>query len=195
MLDAYEKMNVTQQSQFKDAANKLLSYTFLCRDKKDNKENYYFLMSYKEVFEDFFKILGYEIVLDTASGCAMLTGATASATLKLKRDESIILLILRLLYHEKMKDTSLNDNIVCSVGDIHTKYEYLQIKRKLNKTDLVSSIRLLRRYNLIEVTGDVTTSACRIVILPTILMAIQSEDINEVYRTIQHIVQEDGKSE
>ena len=94
-----------------------------------------------------------------------------------------------------LKDTSLNDNIVCSVGDIHTKYDYLQIKRKLNKTDLVSAVRLLRRYNLIEVTGDVTSSACRIVILPTILMAIKSEDVNEVYQAIMKISQEDGDKE
>ena len=47
MLDALEKMTVTQQNQFKEAANKLLASTFLSRDKKDNKESYYFLMSYK----------------------------------------------------------------------------------------------------------------------------------------------------
>lgn len=194
MLEAYMNLNVTQQNQFRDTANKLLAYTFLCRDKKDNRESYYYLMSYKEIFDEFFKILGYEIVLDTASGCAMLTGGTASVTLKLKRDESIILLILRLLYHEKMKDTSLNENIICTVGDIHNKYDYLEIKRKLNKTDLVSAIRLFRRYNLLEVTGDITTSTCRVVILPTILMAIQSEDINEVYHTINRISQEEGNN-
>ena len=83
--------------------------------------------------------------------------------------------------------------IICSVSDIHAKYDYLQIKKKLNKTDLVSAIRLFRRYNLIEVTGDVTSSACRLVILPTILMAIKSEDINEVYNTIIHISQEEAK--
>ena len=192
MLNVYETFNVTQQNQFKDTANKLLSNTFLCRDKKDNKENYYFLMSYKEVFDEFFKILGYEIVLDTTLGSVMLEGASASNTLKLKRDESVILLILRLLYHEKAKDASLNDNIICSVADVHEKYDYLQIKRKLNKTDLVSSIRLFRRYNLIEITGDITTSTCRSVILPTILMAIKSEDVTSVYQTILHITNEDG---
>ncbi len=192
MLATYEQMNVTQQNQFKDTANKLLANTFLCRDKKDNKESYYFLMSYKDVFDEFFKILGYEIILDTGLGTVMLEGASASNTLKLKRDESLILLILRLLYHEKAKDTSLNDNIICMVGDIHEKYDYLQIKRKLNKTDLISAIRLLRRYNLIEVTGDITTSTCRIVILPTILMAIKSENVNEIYQTINKIAQEDG---
>ena len=191
MLNVYETFNVTQQNQFRDTANKLLSNTFLCRDKKDNKENYYFLMSYKEVFDEFFKILGYEIVLDTTTGSVMLEGASASNTLKLKRDESIILLILRLLYHEKAKDTSLNDNIICSVADIHEKYDYLQIKRKLNKTDLVSSMRLFRKYNLVEITGDITTSTCRVVILPTILMAIKSEDVTSVYQTIMHIANEE----
>ena len=192
MLSTYEQMNVTQQNEFKDTANKLLSATFLSRDKKDNKQNYYFLMSYKEVFDEFFKILGYEIILDQQMGAVMLEGANAANTLKLKRDESIILLILRLLYHEKAKDASLNDNIICSVADVHEKYDYLQIKRKLNKTDLVSSMRLFRRYNLVEITGDITTSTCRIVILPTILMAIKSEDVTSVYQTIMHITNEEA---
>ncbi len=196
MLDALEHMTQTQQDQFKDTANKLLSNTYLSRDKRDNKESYYFLMSYKDLFDEFFKILGYEIELDTASGSVMLAGATASNTLKLKRDETIVLLILRLLYHEKMKNTSLNDNIVCEVNDIHEKYDYLEIKKKLNKTDLLSSLRTFRRYNLIEITGDITTSYCKVVILPTILMAIKSEDITEVYNTIMKIRDaEEDKSE
>ncbi len=194
MLNVYETFNVTQQNQFRDTANKLLANTFLCRDKKDNKENYYFLMSYKELFDEFFKILGYEIILDTTLGSVMLEGASASNTLKLKRDESVILLILRLLYHEKAKDASLNDNIICSVADIHEKYDYLQIKRKLNKTDLVSSMRLFRKYNLVEITGDITTSTCRVVILPTILMAIKSEDVTSVYQTIMHITNEEASN-
>ena len=196
MLDALEHMTQTQQDQFKDTANKLLSNTYLSRDKRDNKESYYFLMSYKDLFDEFFKILGYEIELDTASGSVMLSGATAANTLKLKRDETIVLLILRLLYHEKMKNTSLNDNIVCEINDIHEKYDYLEIKKKLNKTDLLSSLRTFRRYNLIEITGDITTSYCKVVILPTILMAIKSEDITEVYNTIMKIRDaEEDKSE
>ena len=192
MLENLEKMTNTQQQQFKDTANKLLASTFLSRDKRDNKESYYFLMSYKEIFDEFFKILGYEIILDMPTGSVMLEGASASHTLKLKRDESLILLILRLLYHEKIKETSLNDNIVISVSDIHARYDYLEIKRKLNKTDLVSSLRLFRRYNLIEVTGDLSTSSCKVVILPTILMAIKSEDITTVFNTINRIAAEEA---
>ncbi len=193
MLDALEKMTVTQQTQFRDTANKLLACTYLSRDKKDNKESYYFLMSYKEVFDEFFRILGYELTLDIQLGAVELTGATPLNTLKLRRDESIILLILRLLYHEKAKDTSLNENIVCNVSDIHQKYDMLEIKKKLNKTDLVSAVRLFRRYNLIDYIGDVSSSTTKIVILPTILLAIKSEDVTEVFNTIQRISQEEVK--
>jgi hypothetical protein len=93
-----------------------------------------------------------------------------------------------------MRETTLNENVVCSVSDIHDKYDYLEIKRKLNKTDLISALRLFRRYNLIEVTGDLTSSACKIVILPTILMAVKSEDITSVFNTIQRIASEEGNN-
>ena len=98
MLDNLEKMTQGQKDQFKDTANKLLSQTYLSKDKRDNKEAYYFLMSYKDIFDEFFTILGYEIELDQPNGSAMLKGAPTSMMLKLKRDESIILIILRLLY-------------------------------------------------------------------------------------------------
>jgi hypothetical protein len=192
MLENLEKMTVGQQNQFRDIANKLLANTFLSRDKRDNKESYYFLMSYKEIFDEFFKILGYEIKLDMPTGSVMLEGSQPSNTLKLRRDESIILLILRVFYHEKMRETTLNENVVCSVSDIHDKYDYLEIKRKLNKTDLISALRLFRRYNLIEVSGDLSTSSCKVVILPTILMAIKSEDITTVFNTINKIASEEA---
>ena len=79
--------------------------------------------------------------------------------------------------------------VVCLVSDIHTKYDYLEIKKRLNKTDLVAALRLFRRYNLIEATGDLSTSSCRIVIMPTILLAIPAEDINSLYQTINRIKQ------
>lgn len=75
------------------------------------------------------------------------------------------------------------------MADIHEKYDYLEIKKKLNKTDLVAALRLFRRYNLIEATGDLSTSTCKIVLMPTILLAIPSDDINSLYQTINRIKQ------
>ena len=192
MLENYEKFTQGQKGQFSDIANKLLVNTFLARAKENNKVDYYFVVNYKEVFDEFFALLGYELKVDNTLGIIMLEGANANQSVKLKRDETLVLFILRILYHEKMKETSMNENIVISVEDIHTKYNYLEIKKRINKTDLVNSLRLFRRFNIIEIMGDVTQSTCRIVILPTILYAINTENVSEVYNSIQKIMEEAG---
>lgn len=195
MLDSYERLTNVQKATFKDIANKLLASTFLARDKKDNKDNYYFVVSYKEVFDGFFAILGYEVKLDQGVGSIMLKSDQNTGFLKLRRDETIILLILRILYHERLKETSLNENVVITVLDIHEKYNFLEIKKRINKTDLVSALRLFRRFNLIETIGDITMSNTKVVIMPTILYAINTEEITEVYNTVSRIVSEAGDEE
>lgn len=195
MLDSYERLTNVQKATFKDIANKLLASTFLARDKKDNKDNYYFVVSYKEVFDEFFAILGYEVKLDQGVGSIMLKSDQNTGFLKLRRDETIILLILRILYHERLKETSLNENVVITVLDIHEKYNFLEIKKRINKTDLVSALRLFRRFNLIETIGDITMSNTKVVIMPTILYAINTEGITEVYNTVSRIVSEAGDEE
>ncbi len=195
MLDSYERLTNVQKATFKDIANKLLASTFLARDKKDNKDNYYFVVSYKEVFDEFFAILGYEVKLDQGVGSIMLKSDQNTGFLKLRRDETIILLILRILYHERLKETSLNENVVITVLDIHEKYNFLEIKKRINKTDLVSALRLFRRFNLIETIGDITMSNTKVVIIPTILYAINTEEITEVYNTVSRIVSEAGDEE
>lgn len=195
MLDSYERLTNVQKATFKDIANKLLASTFLARDKKDNKDNYYFVVSYKEVFDEFFAILGYEVKLDQGVGSIMLKSDQNTGFLKLRRDETIILLILRILYHERLNETSLNENVVITVLDIHEKYNFLEIKKRINKTDLVSALRLFRRFNLIETIGDITMSNTKVVIMPTILYAINTEEITEVYNTVSRIVSEAGDEE
>lgn len=195
MLDSYERLTNVQKATFKDIANKLLASTFLARDKKDNKDNYYFVVSYKEVFDEFFAILGYEVKLDQGVGSIMLKSDQNTGFLKLRRDETIILLILRILYYERLKETSLNENVVITVLDIHEKYNFLEIKKRINKTDLVSALRLFRRFNLIETIGDITMSNTKVVIMPTILYAINTEEITEVYNTVSRIVSEAGDEE
>lgn len=195
MLDSYERLTNVQKATFKDIANKLLASTFLARDKKDNKDNYYFVVSYKELFDEFFAILGYEVKLDQGVGAIMLKSDQNTGFLKLRRDETIILLILRILYHERLKETSLNENVVITVLDIHEKYNFLEIKKRINKTDLVSALRLFRRFNLIETIGDITMSNTKVVIMPTILYAINTEEITEVYNTVSRIVSEAGDEE
>lgn len=190
MLQSYESFTEGQKNEFRSIANKMLSNTFLARDKENNKNDYYFLINYKDLFEEFFAILGYELTVKSDIGVAFVSSENSTNQVKLKRDLTIVLLILRILYHEKLKETSLNEQISINVEDIHTKYNYLEIKKRINKTDLIETLRTFRRFNLIEVIGDITSSSARIIIFPTILYAINTEEIREVYDSIERIVNE-----
>ncbi|MGL4949262.1 MAG: DUF4194 domain-containing protein, partial [Anaeroplasmataceae bacterium] len=127
MLENYELMSVTQKNSFKDISNKLLTNTFICKNKENNKNDYYFVLNFKDSFEEFFKVLDYDLIVDNATGVIMLEPNNNASVLKLKKEQTIILLLLRIIYHEKLKEVSLNENVTCSNDDIVTKYNYLEV--------------------------------------------------------------------
>lgn len=192
ILENFDQLSNPQKAMFADTCNKLLSCAFLAKDKKDNKEQYYFVLSFKNYFDEYFQVIGYELYLDRERGAIQLVSPENTNLLKLKKDESLILLILRILYHQHLVQTSINDNVVIMVDEIHQKYDTLELKKKINKTDLVAIIRLYRRYNLVEPLGDITQGNTRIVIYPTILMAINTQSINDVVESLNRIVSQNG---
>jgi len=192
ILEQFDSLTNAQKQMFADTCVKLLANAFLARDKKDNKEMYYFILSFKNYFDEYFNVINYELVLDRDRGAIQLVTKENQNVLKLKKDESLILLILRILFHQHLVETSINDNIIITIDEIHQKYDSLELKKKINKTDLVSILRLYRRFNLLEPLGDITQSGTRIIIYPTILMAISTSNINDVLDVIGRISSKDG---
>lgn len=192
ILDNFEELNIGQQNLFAKTCLRLLSNSFLARDKEDNKEMYYFIISYKQYFDEYFDIMHFDLVLDRELGAVQLVHRDNNNLLRLKKDESIVVLILRILFHEHLVKTSINDNVVIKVDEIHEYYDSLELKKKINKTDLVKILRLCKRYNLIETLGDITKSSTPIIIYPTILLAINTQTINDVYNIINHYETNNG---
>ncbi len=197
ILENFENLNSVQKSLFAKTCLRLLSTGFLARDKKDNKEMYYFLLSYKKYFDEYFEIIDYEIILDRENGAVQLIHPQNQNLLKLKREETLMLLILRILYHQHLADTSVNDNVVIKIDELHQYYDTLDLKKKINKTDLMNILRLYKRYNIIEPLGDITKANTKIIIFPTILLAINTSTINDVFDLINRLEskQEEGEQD
>lgn len=195
ILENFEQLNMGQRQLFADTCAKLLATGYLARDKKDNKEQYYFILSFKNYFDEYFGLINYEIIIDREYGSVQLTHKDNKNLLKLKKEESLILLIIRILYHQHLIKTSVNDNVVISISDIHEKYDQLELKRKINKTDLVTILRMYKKFNIIEPLGDITQSNTKVVIYPTILSAIDTHQINDVYQLVNNIVGNEREEE
>jgi len=187
ILEKYDEFNLGQKQIFAKTCLKLLQNSFIARDKEDNKEMYYFLLSFKNYFDEYFDVMDFEIVLDREMGAIQLIHREGNNLLRLKKEETLILLIIRILYHQHLVKTSVNDNVVIRVDEVHQYYDSLELKKKINKTDLIKILRMYRRLNLIESLGDITKANTKIIIYPTVLLAINTSAINDIYNLIANI--------
>lgn len=180
-MDLFEGMLQKDRDEFRRVCNKLMSICFIVRRNEATKSDYYFILRMKDVFARYLDILGYMLEINEEYGVIQLVNRENYNHLNLKLYDSIILLLLRILYDEKKRELSLTD-VVVNLGDIQEKYLSLKIREKqIDKTTMSNALRLFKRYNLVEVLDrDLMQEDARIVIYDSILMAVRVEDIKRV---------------
>lgn len=180
-----ELQSTVQKEKFRSAANKLLNSCFLIKKKEDTRGDYMFILQNRAWFDEYFEFLGYHLLVNELQGVVGLTNVYGSGRIRLKKYESILLLILRLLYVEKRKELSVNADVVILAEEIQQKYSLLKIEAKLilDRTMLRDGIRLFKRYHLVSnLDSDASAPDARLIIYPSILFALPNEQLNELYR-------------
>lgn len=169
------------RDEFRRVCNKLMSICFIVRRNEATKSDFYFIQRWKQVFERYLEVLGYTLEINDEYGVIQLVNRENYNHLNLKLNDSIILLILRILYDEKKRELSLTD-VVVNLGDIQEKYISLKIREKqIDKTTMNNALRLFKRFNLVELLDrDLMQEESRVIIYDSILMAVRVEDIKRV---------------
>lgn len=185
--ERYRELNNRDKEEFSRIVNKLLSIGFLTRKKEDNKKDYYFIENHKDVFVNYLKIGGWELEFDDTYGVIHLVSSLNYNRHQFKLFESIILLILRVLFYEKMMELSLAENVMVTIDDIQQRFSALKLRDKpIDKGTLKAALKLFRKFNLIDaIDGDLILGDSRIIIYPTILLAIKVDDIRRVYEKLE----------
>lgn len=180
-MDWFEGMLQKDRDEFRRVCNKLMSICFIVRRNEATKSDFYFIQRWKPVFERYLEVLGYTLEINDEYGVIQLVNRENYNHLNLKLNDSIILLILRILYDEKKRELSLTD-VVVNLGDIQEKYISLKIREKqIDKTTMNNALRLFKRFNLVELLDrDLMQEESRVIIYDSILMAVRVEDIKRV---------------
>lgn len=186
-MELLEGMLQKDKDEFKRISNRLLSSCFICKGNQASRSDYYFVLKYREKFRDFLDVLGYRLEINEEYGVIQLTNPQNYNHLNLKLYESIILLILRILYDEKKRELSAVNEVIINLGDIQDKYLSLKIRDKMiDKTTMRNALSLFRRFQLIETLDkDLTNEESRILIYDSILMAVRVEDIRQTYEKLE----------
>ena len=143
------------------------------------------MMRLRETFEEYLGVLGLSLEISEQYGVIQLVSREGLGHASLKLADSIILLILRILYDEKKRELSLTD-VVVNVGDIQEKYLSMKVRDKqIDKTTMNNALRTLKRYNLVNLLDrDMSQEDGRVLIYDSILMAVRVEDIQRVSELI-----------
>ena len=186
--------SVAQKEKFRMAANKLLNHCFLLKKREDTKKDYFFVKQNLDLFVTYFDLLGYEVKMNEDQGVIGLVNQFSVGRVELSKYESILLLILRLLYIEKRKElATYSEEVTVLMEEIREKYAMLKIKTKpvMDKGMERNFVKLFRKYNLIQnLDTDVNQADARIVIYPSIIMAVTVESVNDYYEMTEQKLKE-----
>ena len=172
------------KEKFRSAANKLLGECFLLRKNKDTASEYNYILNNKEAFSEYFEILGYELVWDEPNGVVGLNNPMGSGRIHLKKIESVLLLILRLLYIEKRKQLSQTADVIIIADEIYDKYNMLKMNARLDKTTMRNTLGMFQRYHLIvKLDPDMSNPDTRIIIYPSVMFAVPAANLDEMYNS------------
>ena len=176
-----------EKDEFKRICNRLIGTCFLCKGNVTNRSDYYFVLKHRDIFRKYLDVLGYRLEINEEYGVIQLTNPQNYNHLNLKLFDSVILLILRILYDEKKRELSVSDEVIVNLGDIQDKFLSLQIRDKMiDKTTMRNALSLFRRFQIIETLDkDLGNEESRILIFDSILMAVRVEDIRQAHEKLE----------
>ena len=180
-----------------EIANYLLNNCFLMGTVDATREKYYYVINHEESFRQIFLPIGYTLVIHRNLRVVQLINNHGSGRIALRKYESIILLIFRLLYVEKRESLSTNeDRIYATVEEIKNEYEKLNLPRKFDRAFLEDSIRNIKRYNLVQVADKLVDMDARIQIYPSVMLAMPDSNISKAYdETVKLLSQYENSEE
>ena len=186
MTDYSEILGDLSKEKFRQVINRLLNECYILKNAKETAPEYRFIKENADIFEGMLDLLGYELIIRDDQGVITIYNPAGTGRVHLSKLESIVLLILRLLYIEKMKELSQVQEVIVTVEDIYEKYGMLKLPR-VRRDLMTNAFRTFKRVNIIQNLDrlDKGDMAARIQIYPSVLLAVTANSLEEVYKIAQ----------
>lgn len=180
--EAYQQLKEGEKNNVSRIINKLLQVNFLTKRKPGDASDYRFILAFKEVFIAFFALADFTLNIHREDEVVYIANDQLFNHMRLRKTESIMILILRILYQRKSDYVTLDDDVEIFLHEIHselTRIGYLDHKR-ITKDRLKPALVFLRNYNMIDYIDRGLHDDARIKIYPTILYVTNLDSIKEV---------------
>lgn len=180
--DNYILLKEGEKSNFSRIANKLFQVNYLTKKKPGDTNDYRFILAYKEIFEAFYQLTDFTLTIAREDEVVYITNDNFFNHMRLRKTESILILVIRILFQRKKDFVTLDENVEIFLHEIHAelmRIGYLDHKR-ITKDKLKPALSFLRNYNIIDYIDRGLHDDARIKIYPTILYVTNLEGMKEV---------------
>jgi len=168
--------------------NRLLGQTFLYQDVDSDKDDYYFVHRHRAVFEGLLELTGFNLLHDDYHRIFQVVSEYGYSRARFKLDESLMIVVLRKLYEEKIEHLSLANDPVVTIGEVREEYRTITGReRDLGMSQYEMLLRRLRSLGLVETIDgrniDVRDGEARLRLRGSVklILPIQSADEMEAW--------------
>lgn len=181
-FNQFQKITETEKEKFSRICNKILDKNFLIRQKESDKEDYFFVVGHLTLFQNYFMLMDYMVIHYEADQIVALSTEANRNRTRLRRNDTIMLLVLRLLYQKKSKEATQLNQILVSVKDIQEELDRTSLfKGKIPKTELQTTMRMLKSYSLIDFqSSNLINDDTRVEIYPSLLRVVNIDDMTKL---------------
>lgn len=179
----YCELSERDKETFKDITIRLLKVNFLLR--KLNQPMYLYILSHKEMFSLFFEYINFDFILREDKELAYIKSNDEKLSKNLNRNETLCLLVLRLLYQKKIDEVSLSDDIEITIKELQDQLFAVGFdgasNDRVKKSTLNDMLRVFKQHNIVYYREkDIIMDNSIIQIYPSIEVAMDFKEMTEV---------------
>ena len=177
-FDNYDLLKDNDRELFSRLCNKLLTNNFIYGQIKSDREDYRDINRLKTEITDYFYLIDYSLEHDSNYKIFYLRSNDGKGKIKLKKMESVLVLLLRKLYYVKSKETGTSVEITVTFDELSDEINKTHLfKDKMTKQLLKDSLLVLRRFKLIYFDSTNFNTTDLFEIYPTIIHVVTTEDL------------------
>lgn len=177
----YKKLNETDKKLFSKIVSKLLSDTFIIKDKSSDRTDYLNARDNASTFASYFALTDYEFIYDRYNELCYIRTTENRNRVRLDKFDTALILILRQFYYIKRKEVSAENRVIVQLEEIKEKVNTSKIFEKDKRiTPYDVSLRKLRTYKIIDYSATKITDSLTIQILPSIQITVQQDNLEDI---------------
>ena len=165
--------------------NRLLGQSFLYQDIESDKEDYYTVHRHRAIFEGLLNLAGFQLLHDDYHRIFQAVSDYSYCRARYRLDETLMIVVLRKLYEERVEHLSLANDPVVTIGEVREEFRTITGKeRALGIIQYETLLRRLRAMGLIDTLEgrsiDVRDTEARLRLRGSIRMILPVQSAGEM---------------